>query len=724
MKAVFFTFLIVSLVAAQSFMAVRIDEEPVIDGVLDDHVWEYAETQTVTFYQYGPLFGELMTEPTEIRIIYDEKNIYFGFILFDCHPDIMNASLTARDVYLPGEWIAILLDTYNDGREASSFEVNLANSQMDSKIDPFGFWDYSWDAVWKSETSIIPCGWSAEFCIPLSCLRFSDDSVQTWAVNFQRVLNRTNENGWCVLSRGNDQADIDNFAVLEGLYDLEKSLGIELRSYAAGRIHYTGAEDLRDEDLEAGIDVKLGISSEITADLTVNPDFGQIEADEEEMNLSYFELFLREKRPFFLESRDVFNMPFNLFYSRRVGAVASNGEVIPILGGAKVSGTLGSNFQFGLLDAVTARVWEDGELVEPAANFGILRIRRNFSSMGYLGISAVSREVPAQEELDGEYNRAFAVDTRIELPGDHILSGAVAGSWNSLEDDGSAYNLYFGKLGQDITYNLESTYLTEDFNVNGTGFTTVTGQIESSGNIRYTFRPDRLFTSYSPFLNCWYNVTRDGVVTGRGLMMGSNFRLRNNCRLHGHIGASGSRFESYEGPEGRNYDGNINFWVDGSTNWNSPVSLWAGVGGGQSSHEGIFGNYNASLTFRPFPSLWISTGGEFFRTTDENRYNWETGNFDKRDTEWKSFLIRGNYMFSPNLNLRLFMQYSHFSSDYTQIDETVSKQFRTNILFSWQFQPGSTLYILFEDILYGDGTDVLKDPDYGFFSKITWFFPF
>ncbi|MBN1434685.1 carbohydrate binding family 9 domain-containing protein [Candidatus Fermentibacterales bacterium] len=725
-KRPFLLMLLISAAApgAQEFQAVRVEEAPSVDGYLTDAVWELARPQVITFTQFNPVYGEPVSEATEIRIIYDDDAIYFGFVLFDSLPDRMGSSLTPRDVYLPGDWIAILLDTFGEGREASSFEVNLAGSLMDSKINPYGEWDYSWDAVWECETSSGSEGWCAEYRIPFSALRFSDEEDQLWAVNFQRVIYRTGENGWCVLSCTHDQADIDNFAPLRGLHGLESPVGLELRPYGSGRVHHQPGEDGERTELDGGLDAKIGISSGLTADLTLNPDFGQVEADEEEMNLSYFETFLQEKRPFFMESSETFEMPFNMFYSRRIGGVAPNGEVIPIIGGAKASGTIGSDLQVGFLEAVTARVSEGDDLLVPLSNFGVLSLRQGLSSMSYVGVYGASKETPEQDGLDGsDYSRSVAGDFRLGLPSDLVLAGAVAGSWNRGSDDGQAYSMAFGRLGSGLFYVLESTYMTDGFDVNGTGYTAATDRITTDLEWHYTIRPERTFQWAGIGGHAYYQVTPDGDVTGRSVGLGPYARFSGGCSLELNAGYSGSRFEPYEGPEGHNYLGGFDFWIDGSTNWRAPLSLWAGVGGGASSHGGTYESYNASLTARPASSIWATLEAETFRTFGEDRYNWEVSAFDSRDTDWKSAVLHGTYLFNPEISLRLFGQYSRFTMGYDLSGESTTDQLRADVLLGWQFRPGSMFYLLLEHLMEASDGGDLGSPSYGAFAKLTWFLP-
>ncbi|MFO8184403.1 MAG: DUF5916 domain-containing protein [Candidatus Aegiribacteria sp.] len=719
-----FLFLSTLISTPQPVTAVRVEQAPDIDGVLDDPVWQDAVEVESTFMQFGPDYGEPMSEPTNIYVIYDDNSIYFGFILHDPNPERMVEALTPRDDYITGEWIVVLLDTWGDGREASSFEVSLANSQMDSKLNPHGGWDYSWDAVWESGTSRTDSGWTAEFAIPYSCLRFNSNSDdQTWKINFQRVLSRTSENGWYVLSESGPMADLETFARLEGIRGIEGSLGAEVRPYGAGRSYHYRQEDEWEHDYDAGVDVKVGLGSGITADFTLNPDFGQVEADEAEMNLSHFELFRQEKRPFFLESQSLFNMPFTMFYSRRIGSVAPGGGVIPIIGGAKLSGSLGGGYRIGFLDAVTAAVSEDGELIVPAMNYGILRSVREFGAFNYVGLSLVSRETWEQEAFPEEHNTAAALDGTVEIPGNHLVEFAAARSWNTgMESDG-AYSLSMRKIRGMTGYALGGEYVGDCFDVNATGFTTATGYWEGSGNFWHNIRPEETFRELGFDMGVYYSQQTGGEITGRNAHAGAHATLKSGVNIGAEAHYNGKAFDPYEGPEGRTYDDHAGFRVRAGTNHYEPVHVFGMFGAGEWESGGSYRDYTARLTVRPSSALELGFDGNMFRTEGGTNYNWEAGDWDTRDTDWRSLVFRTNYIFDPDLNLRLFSQYSRFVTDFSQSQESESSEITANILFSWQYMPGSTFYFLVENLFETDEEGEFGSPSFGLYAKVTWYLP-
>jgi len=723
MLSVFFL-LICAVSTPQPVTAVRVENGPSIDGKLDDSVWESAETVTSVFRQFGPVYGEDMTEPTEIRVLYDDTKIYFGFFLQDPDHESMMGALTPRDNYITGEWIAILLDTWNDGREASSFEVSLANSQMDSKINPHGGWDYSWDAVWESGTSKVPGGWCAEFAIPFSCLRFDSESEeQVWAVNFQRILSRTSENGWYVLSESGPMADLENFMELRGISGISGSLGAEVRPYGSGNSYHHEQDDTWDHNYQAGMDVKVGIGSGIAADFTLNPDFGQVEADAAEMNLSHFELFLQEKRPFFLESQSLFSMPFNMFYSRRIGAVAPNGDVIPIIGGAKISGSLGGGFRIGFLDAVTAQVSEDDMLLEPASNFGILRTVREFGTYSYIGFSAVSKETWQQDDFEEEHNNAAALDCGFELPGNHLVELAAARSWNTGIDDDGAYRVSLSKIRSLTGYSAGYRYMGEEFSVNGTGYTTMTGYWETWGEFWKNIRPERTFSEMGFGISGNYSELRSGEITNQSLGGGAHATLQNGVNFGVETSYTGETFDPYEGPEGRTYGDHADFYTWIGTNSFDPLYVRGSYGGGQWESGGTFQNYSATVRFRPSSALDVRLSGDMFLSRDGTNWNWQTNDWDTRDTDWKSLILRMNYIFTPDVNLRLFSQYSLFRMDYASSPESESSEITANVLFSWQYLPGSMFYFLVENLFQEDENGDFGAPNLGLYAKVTWYLP-
>ncbi|MCA9675266.1 MAG: carbohydrate binding family 9 domain-containing protein [Kofleriaceae bacterium] len=381
-----------------------------IDGVLDDAGWQ-AATPTRGFVQRFPDEGKPPTEDTEFRVVYDDEALYVGVRAFDDHPDQIRGLLTRRDQQSASDWILVGVDSYHDRRTAFVFGLNPVGVQLDRLLFNDHEADDSWDAVWSGAASVDDQGWVAELRIPLSQLRFSGHEHQQWGLQLVRSVARTGEEStWSPWPRSGDQI-VSVFGTLDDVDDVTPGRRVEILPYMTAGVAATPVDegDPFTHDvaprLGAGLDVRYGLTSSLTLTGTINPDFGQVEADPSQVNLSAQELFFAEKRPFFLEGTDIFRYGLaqggdgggeGLFYSRRIGAAphAYGSDVDPdaeweanpigttIYGAAKVGGKVGRGWTVGALEAVTAeetaRVQDPGGakrrvIVEPLTNYAVLR---------------------------------------------------------------------------------------------------------------------------------------------------------------------------------------------------------------------------------------------------------------------------------------------------------------------------------------------------------------
>ncbi len=393
---------------------------PVIDGRLDDPVWEKADWAT-NFTQREPSDGAAPYQQTAFKIVYDEKNLYVSVRAYDNEPDKIVRRVTRRDQF-DGDWVEINIDSYFDHRTGFSFTINAAGVKGDEAISNDGNnWDANWNPVWFGEVSVDNEGWVAEMRIPLSQLRFGDKEEHTWGIQVQRRLFRKQERSVWQYIPQNTPGWVSFFGELQGLKGIKPSRRIELLPYSVGSTRQfkeqTGNPFATGElnKLSGGLDAKVGVTSDLTMDVTVNPDFGQVEADPSEVNLTAFETFFAEKRPFFIEGQDILDYKLaggdgsfsndRLFYSRRIGRAPhgypalNSGEYtkVPqnssIAAAAKLTGKTRNGISIGILDAVTdeeeAAIDNNGqrrfEVVEPRTNFFVGRVQKDFNK----GISAV-----------------------------------------------------------------------------------------------------------------------------------------------------------------------------------------------------------------------------------------------------------------------------------------------------------------------------------------------
>jgi hypothetical protein len=447
----------------------RAQTPPEIDGAITESAWQAAGVAE-GFTQMRPDPGDPATQRTEIRVLYDDQAIYVGARMYDTAPDSIVAQLGRRDEDSYSDWLYIAFDSYFDRRTAFAFALNPRGVMLDVLLHNDTEEDASWDAVWEGAAQQDAEGWTAEFRIPLSQLRFSPpdpDEEQLWGVNFMRVVARRGEEAFWAPTLPDDGKLVSLFGELRGLEDLEPSRRLEVMPYAVASATAAPGESgdpfHRNVDPFGGVgaDIKAGITSDLTLTATVNPDFGQVEADPSVVNLTAFETFFPERRPFFVEGVDIFRFGLglgdgdlgneSLFYSRRIGR-APQGDVdgdyvdypdaTTILGAAKLSGKTSSGWSIGVLDALTASEYGRFELdgaegetpIEPLTNYGVARVIKDFragrSAVGGI-FTATNRSLPESGELDWLRRSAYTggLDARHRFGNDmYQITGSVVAS--------------------------------------------------------------------------------------------------------------------------------------------------------------------------------------------------------------------------------------------------------------------------------------------------------
>ncbi len=407
--------------------AVRIHDPIVLDGILDEPRWRDTPVAT-DFIQNEPREGAPATDRTDVRVLYDEENLYFGVFNHDPDPRLAIVSELKRDFsVVQGDLFGIVLDTFHDERNGYQFEVNPAGAKWDAQcFNNSRQINSNWDGVWSAATRIVEDGWYAEMAIPFRTLRFSSDDVQTWGANFLRRVRRRNEDSyWAPLPRVRRIHFLSLAGTLEGLQGLRSGNSLRVKPYALGSFsEMADVPTLGDDDF--GLDVKYGVTSGLTWDFTLNTDFSQVEADEQQINLTRFSLFFPEKREFFLENSGGFQFgPANqrrgfgrlsgsgrqnlarddvvLFFSRRLG-LSDAGGAIPILGGTRLTGRAGA-FAIGALN-----IQQRSEGTLPATNFTAVRVRRDLLANSDIGLMALNKD-----QSGAHYNRVVGADANLRF---------------------------------------------------------------------------------------------------------------------------------------------------------------------------------------------------------------------------------------------------------------------------------------------------------------------
>lgn len=356
---------------------------PVIDGVLDEETWQNSVWQE-NFSQQRPVEGARPSKNTRVSITYNFENIYVAIICYD-NPENVRKVFTRRDHH-EGDAVGVSFDSYYNKRTAFDFILTAAGQKVDAIQSGNGYTDMNWNANWDGATALTDSGWTAEFKIPFSQLRYSDKDEQTWGLHIWRYIDNNKETDQWMLIPVNAPQGVHNYGELHGIHNIRKSRQAELLPYVSTKLEHDGENEnpyISNYQFKpnAGIDAKLGISSNFTLDLTVNPDFGQVEADPSELNLSAYETFFEEKRPFFLEGRDIFDFSYegnHLFYSRRIGSQPlyspdldddeyfNKPDNTKILASGKLTGSTSKGLSVGVIQTITGN--EYGKMYSPVQN--------------------------------------------------------------------------------------------------------------------------------------------------------------------------------------------------------------------------------------------------------------------------------------------------------------------------------------------------------------------
>ncbi len=416
--------------------ATRVDHAPRLDGTLDDPLWQSAEPIT-QFFQKEPLEGHAPTEKTEVRILFSRNEVYFGIVCFESEPKKIAATELRRDVSQElDDHFEIVIDSSRDHRNAYLFQINPLGTQRDALItdeqgaNDSGDGDSGWDGVWTSEARITADGWTATIAIPFSTLNFMQTQNVVWGINFKRFVRHKNEEIlWTAWRRSFGINKISQSGELQGITEIGSGRLFVVKPYALGGFHHlppsaasAGLTPGISGLYTGGVDVKLGLRSNLVANLTANTDFADSDVDTQQFNLTPYKLFFPEKRQFFLENAGVFNFALGhsgdlLFFSRQIGIDPVTGQQVPINGGAKVTGSLGG-FDFGLMDVETR-----SSGLNPFANYAVVRVKRSLPGGSYIGFMGIDKRAG---DTAPPYNHGGGFDARLVFFKNLVVTGHAA----------------------------------------------------------------------------------------------------------------------------------------------------------------------------------------------------------------------------------------------------------------------------------------------------------
>jgi hypothetical protein len=774
----------------------------VIDGKDDDQIWRTAPV-IAGFKQWQPTEGKEPRFRTEAKVAYDAANLYVYVRAFDPHSDSIIRLLERRDTFTPSDMIWIFVDSYHDRRTGYEFGVNAAGVKIDQAIYDDGNEDGAWDGVWDVATRIDSLGWIAEFRIPLSQMRYSTERTHTFGFTIDRDIYRYNERvSWPKFSQAK-AGMVSQFGALGGLDDLEAPRRLEALPYVVAKnaLQIANNSYTQRSNVTVGADLKYRVAPNLTLDATVNPDFGQVEADPAVLNLSAYESFFDERRPFFVAGRGLFRFDVNcsqvncngegLYYSRRIGRTPElagiYADTVPlqpttILGAAKLLGRFPSGLTLGVLDAATQRDASPGDTTfEPATNFAVVRatqdLRKGNSSIGGF-FTAVNRNL---DSWSSPYlaSRAYvgAVDFRHRfLRNNYEISGSLDQSRvqggraailglqtdavhyyqrpdaklpldpNRTALTGDAEEFKFDKVGgQHLMFESAYQRRSEGFEINDLGFLRRADQQSWNTWVGFFDRHQRAF--YDRFqwnMNWWQYWTTAGLPLEAAYNTNVHVTFKNKWQLNmgGTVGQLGTTYNdrgARGGPAIRQ-DSYISPWVSiGGNDRRSlvpymSVNYFQGDAGRNSSL-----NLSPELDYKALGRFSSAFSLNWSHNISDNQWY---GNFNDTlgtvhytfahlDQTTTSATVRLNFTFTPSVSLQGYAQpfvskgtYSNvrqlsatpraaaYDDRYATYDNVAItgnpggfnfKEIQSNLVFRWEYKPGSTIFLVWNEGRQGVG---------------------
>lgn len=500
------------------------DEGPVVDGLVTDEQWNLVEPFT-GFTQQEPDNGEPASERTEVRLLLSSTTLYVGIIAFDSEPSEVLVSESRRDGDLnESDSVQLVFDTFNDSQNAFLFGTNPEGIEYDGQVAGEGVtggynprpgqrgsqrggvtgFNANWDGDWTVRSQRTDRGWESEFAIPLRTLRYEPGADRTWGLNVMRNIRRKNEQSFLApIPRGYNIYRVSLAHKIGGL-DLPGRRDLKVTPFALGDVQRNPlavAEVSReDQGLDAGLDVKWGVTPNLTVDFTVNTDFAQVEADDQQINLTRFPLFFPEKRPFFLENAATFQFgapqEVDLFFTRRIGLHA--GRPVGILGGARLSGKVGA-YNVGVMNMQTDAAFDPatGGLVLAANNYTVARAQREVGRSNFGGI-LVNRQGTGEWAAGDDYNRSFGADAALQITDDARFFAFLAGTSTSGREASDAGGAVAGRAFLNVSHPLHQGHV--GFTQVGEDFRTDVGFVPRVGYRKYQWR---YYLNWQPTQVAW-----------------------------------------------------------------------------------------------------------------------------------------------------------------------------------------------------------------------------
>ncbi|MCP4898514.1 MAG: carbohydrate binding family 9 domain-containing protein [bacterium] len=666
-------------------LRINTGEEPEIDGNLEDPVWEKA-TWFADFRQSVPHFEAPATEPTNVAFLLDDLYVYVAVRCDDSAPELIRAQkLRHRDNPSNDDHIQLIFDTYMDQIRGTIFVVNPLGAKEEGLVNGYHRYTWSWDEVWRVETQITDKGWQAEFRIPVRLLRYSGAAEQSWGINVKRVVRRKQEETY--ISPPAPPYDISslNFAAtLTGVKLGKRPRNLQFIPYVLGGALQESSSDTDEDEnstvSEFGFDVKYSLTSDLTLDATYNTDFAQVEADDEQVNLTRFSLFYPEKREFFLENSELFTFghgggppghgpEVTPFFSRRIGL--QDDETVPINAGVRLTGKVGKQ-DIGVLTTLTGAV-DDLDL--PSAWYNVARIRRDLGGRSYVGGIVTASQRDTFRSTTFGVDGAWFITSDLSLRGDYLRVDA-----NHTDDAQDAYNVALDLTTDPWGFLFSFREVDQDFEPD-LGFVQREGYQKKQAVLRRSFRPEKWGVRRVSFrtFNNWYDSLEHGVQESARNNLNFELELENGDKLQGGVTRQFERlFEPFELDDELIFDAGDYSFVSYDVKYDSDRSRRWGFNG-SATNGGFFDGDRSQLS----GELWYVFNSHFRVSGSYSKYDIDTNH---GDLDWHIWSARLSYTHSSTLSASSYVQFNSSTGART-----------LNLRLRWILRNDSNLFLVYND---------------------------
>ncbi len=748
----------------------KITESPKIDGILNDIAWKDASVAN-NFFQFEPYNGKEPSLPTEVKVAYDNNAIYIGATLYDSNPDSILKELSVRDAFdgANADLFAVILNPFNDGVNAVNFMVSAAGVQSDAKLTGNND-DINWDAVWESEVKITEFGWVAEIKIPYSALRFPKNNDQTWGIHFFRNIRRYREwDTWNFVDI-NIQGFVNQMGEVSGIKDVEPPLRLSVTPYVSTYIQNNADNNKWGSDFNAGMDLKWGINQSFTLDMILIPDFGQVQSDDEVLNLSPYEIMYDEKRPFFTEGTELFDKG-RIFYSRRIGSMPKNYDDVEdqlnvnesvienpietkLLNATKVSGRTDSELGMGFFNAMTSS--SDAIILDTITgekrnyqtqgftNYNMLVIDQSLKNNSY--ISFVNTNVLHAEEnytanVTGSEFKIKNKENSYQLFG----RGSVSQIYTDSTDLGHTYFMHFSKTKGNFLFEVMHNTESDTYDPNDMGY--IQQNNESSWDVELNYNINEPFWKvlswrnriefeyknlYKPRTFSEFNFTLMSATTFAKNYLHTGFFIHFNPVVN--YDYFEPRVDGWKFNKARH--GVYNWWI--STDYRKTLAVSFNTGAWKAFDYDRYGYWFGVRPRIRFSDKWLLTYDLNF-DNNFNTYGYVEDyedlsgntiiNFGKRDQSTIINTLNTSYIFtnkmSINLRARHYWSRVEYSDFYELLEDgylspsigydTYGEDYNYNynaftidMQYLWRFAPGSELSLVWKNSIFTSETEIIN----------------